>query len=168
MPIDNDTFEAELAEIDDNDPGSGSKLRRKLEEVLADNRELRGQVTASRAKDLISEKGLTFVKVDDLAAVPLDELETKAAELEETRRNDFETTLRSRFEAQGLSGDELDKTVSAIIDGQAPAQETGGASPQPPTADAITRQRQVTGGTTVPAVNPENLSTRQKFEHGLS
>lgn len=162
-----DQIEAEMAEIDDSAPDSGSKLRKKLEQVLAVNRELSNQVTTSRAKEIISEKGLTFVKVDDLTSVPLDELEAKAAELEETRKAEFETTLRSRFEAQGLSGSQLDEVVQAILDGQ-PAGDGGQSAPSPTTGlEAINRQRSVQGGSYTPPVNPENLSPRQKLELGL-
>lgn len=156
----------DLEQIDDNDPGSGSKLRRIISQLSNENKALKSQVTSFTARDVISTKGLQFVKVDDLVNLDPDEIETKAAELEQERRSDFESTLRARLETQGLSGSDLDSEVARILEGNGSAP-AGSTSSVP---EGVDRARAAAGAAAgpVPAVNPANLDAKQKFSFAFS
>lgn len=153
-----------MAEDDgsDLDGESGSSLRRKYEEALGENKELKSRLAGYTAADVISSKGLAYVQPEDLANVPLDKLEERAEEIDVERRKVFEGVLRRQFEQAGFAGAELDKQVEQFLQGQ-PRVEKPKVD-----AEAFGRIRQLGTGGTAPTRNPDSMSTMEKLEAGLS
>jgi len=68
-------------QVDDLDELDGSTLRKKLEKALGENKKLRDDVAGFKARSVITEKGFTLVKPEDLAGVDPDKVEERAAQL---------------------------------------------------------------------------------------
>ena len=111
-------------DIDDVEKREGGKgLRRKLEEALKENRELRSVATAAKAQEVIGANGLNLVTADDLQGVALDELEAKAAELQEQKVAERRQVVAGILSGKGLEGDELDAAIDEFIGGSEPASD---------------------------------------------
>lgn len=93
----------------------GGALRKKLEAALAENATLTGRLTALEAQNLIQTKGYKLISPEDLSDVSLEELAGKAEALESERAKLGEAALRRSLEARGMSGEELDNTVSTVL-----------------------------------------------------
>ncbi len=126
---------------------SGSVLRQKLEQALKENRTLKGDVASLRAERLISEKGLSLIKPEDLQGVDPDELEVKALALHKEREDQQLDGIRTVFRRKGLDGDDLEKAVADFVGPEAEHDEALGRI----------RSTSSLAGAPVKLVNPENL-----------
>jgi len=142
----------------------GGTLRTKLEESIGREKNLAGRLAVFEAANVISEKGYTYVQPEDLASVPLDQIAEKAEALQAERAGVFEGVIRRQLESAGVSGDDLEKQVADFTAGKA----VDGGGQVDPNADAISRIRSIGGGGTVPARNPETMSTMEKLQAGLT
>ena len=103
-------------------PTDGKGLRAKLEEALAEKRELQAELAALRAREVVREKGLDLVKPDDLKGVALDQLEQRAVELQQERERQQRELVRAALTRKGLSGTALDEAVEAFLAGDSAAE----------------------------------------------
>lgn len=138
MPENDDT----KVESDD-----GGTLRKKLEAALGENAKLKETLTGLQAAELIREKGYKHVTPSDLQGVELSEIATKAAEIETEKAAAGAEAVKRMLEAKGLAGDELTKTLDALLGNE----DTQGA--------ALERIRQIgqIQGTPPPKVEDEGL-----------
>lgn len=107
-----------FADIDDDDEGgqSGGKLRQKLESVLRENGDLKGEVSRYKARDVLTEKGFTLVKPEDLDGVAASDIEAKAQTIQQERQKQQEDLLRDALGRKGYEGDELEEMLADMID----------------------------------------------------
>lgn len=135
---------------------SGSALRAERDRVAGENKTLREELAQFRAKEVLSAGNYDLVEVDDLAKVDGDLTET-AQKIQEDRQSLVEKLLRKRFEQDGLSGDDLDAAVSAIV--------TADQNPTDERLDSASRAGsfRAVGGKVPPIVDPATLSPMDKL-----
>lgn len=136
---------------------SGSSLRKKLEQALKENRTLKSDVNSLRAEKLISEKGFSLVKPEDLQGVDLEELEEKAGALHKEREDQQLDGIRQVFRRKGLDGDDLEKAVTEFV----------GTPEERDEALGRIRSTSSLTGTPVKLVNPENLHGEDLLKHAF-
>ena len=112
----------------DLEKASGSTLRTKLEEALAENRRLSERLVTLEAEKVIEAHGKGLVKPEDLKGVRPDQLEARVKELAEQRLEERKSVVREILEAQGLTGEELDAAVEDFLAGRGSTRE---AEPEP-------------------------------------
>lgn len=142
----------------DSENLSGSQLRQKLEQALAQNKELREKVAVADASALISKLELKHVSAKDLIGVSSKELESKAKEFDAQKKAEKDEFLKAALVERGLDGDQLDAALAALIDpvGQVIAEQN---SRQADLARA--------GGTPLPRRDVEGLSGAALITAGL-
>lgn len=101
----------------DLDKADGGTLRRKLEEAIAQNRDLEREAATFRAEKAIEAHGSDLVKPEDLMGVSKDGLEAKVQELHEQRLDTQKETVRTVLAKRGLEGDELEAAVEEFLGG---------------------------------------------------
>jgi len=132
----------------DQDPTSGGALRKQLEDTIELNKSLTAELSLVKARDLISEKGLKFVKADDLKGVALADLPAKAEALEAERQATRLDVLKDILREQGVSEDQLEGAVAGF-QGTKPGASADDFA-------ALTRLSSV-GGSTPPKVDVSQL-----------
>jgi hypothetical protein len=150
-----DTF---LDDDDTDEQESGSGLRKKLEAAIASNKKLTEQLSTLRVKDLIVEKGLKYVKPEELAGVALDEIEKRATDLEASRRVERASIAREVFVSQGLEGDDLEAAVADLVSGSSKEK-----SAEDEALERTSAARKVTG-TPAPLVDTSGLTGQARLE----
>jgi hypothetical protein len=147
----------EIAKVD-----GGSGLRRKLEEVLAENQELRSSVLTSQAEKVLGGNKYPLVSTDDLSGVGLEELEERAEALQQERLQARESTVRAVLAEKGYEGEDLDRMVGDLIGPSAEGK-------QDPDSEAWKRFRagSVTGGKLEPVVKENDLHGLDAIAHAL-
>lgn len=150
----------------ENESGSGSKLREKLEETLSTNKELMKELAFYKAKDVINAKGFNLVKPEDLEGVALDKLEERAEALQAERQDLQKSLVQDIFKKQGLEGEELEAAVQAFIGGEV-TPPTGESTEA---AETVERVRSLQGIDSLPAATtpPSQLHGIQAIEYGLA
>lgn len=148
----------ELDKIEREEGGSG--LRRKLEDALRQNAELTGKVALYEAGQLISEKGYTLVKPEDLSGVKPNELEAKAEALQQQREGERKSLVREMLAKKGYADAELDLAVDEWFAGEG-FEADGSDFAEITEADSL-------GGRPVKRISPEQMSPLEKLEAGLS
>jgi len=142
---------------DESENESGSSLRKKLERALKENRTLKGDVASLRAEKLISEKGLSLIKPEDLQGVDPEELEEKALALHKEREDSQLDGIRTVFRRKGLDGDDLERAVNEFV----------GVGEERDEALGRVRSTSSLTGTPVKLVNPENLHGEDLLLHAF-
>ena len=103
---------------------SAGDLRSKLEQALKRNRELEADVAAFNASRVISDKGFSLVKPEDLAGVPVAELEAKAAAIQAQRQDEQRGLLKDVLQKRGYEGDDLESALTALLGDSKPESQT--------------------------------------------
>lgn len=143
-----------LDKATEGDAESGKGLRKQLKAVLAENRDLRKQVVASKAAELIRSKGYDLVETKDLPDdVSLDDVEAKLEALHKERTDILAKGIRAQYVRQGVEGEDLDAAVEEFLAGRATS------TTREPETEQFERVRRLAGvaGDPVPAVNTERL-----------
>lgn len=128
---------------------SGSALRQKLEEALAELATLRGENHSLKVQALISRADLNLVKDSDLDGVDPDSLESTAKEIQSTRQAEQVTLLMKA----GLD----EEAAKKVVAGESAVGDTNGRKAE----DALRRIQvagRVGGGEKPSAVPKEGFS----------
>lgn len=151
-------FEEEIEDEDDLDPKS---LRGKLAAAAKRERALTEELHGLKVKDVLTVKGFSLVKPEDLKGVDLDKVEAEAERIEKERQTLQESLLRDALKRRGFEDDELDEMVKGLAGQEAAETED---------AKAISRIKGL--GTLdskpVPARNPEKLHGDEAIMAGLA
>ncbi len=133
----------------DDENLSGSALRKKLEQAIEQNRDLRSKVASFEATEVIGRLGLKNVTAADLVGVAPKDLEAKAQEVEAQKAAEKENILKAALVDRGLNADQIESALAALTDpkGLALSEQIGRA------ADLVRA-----GGTPVPKTETEGLS----------
>lgn len=149
----------DIDEVEKREGGKG--LRRKLEEALKENRQLRGVAVSAEAAKVIGEKKLSLVKAEDLSGVELDQLEAKAVELQEQRIAERTEVIKGVFASKGLDGEDLDTAVEDFLGGS-------GEAAQEDSPWSAVHEASAADGKPAPAVDPSKLHGVQAIEFALA
>jgi len=133
--------------IEGNEPESGKSLRDRLAEAERARRELETEVTGYRAKEIISSKGFTHVKPEDLVGVASTDLEKKAEEIEAAKAALESEVLKAALLRRGVSADEVEGAVAQLL----------GKSEEQDQSESLALLSQVSkvAGTPAPRTNPD-------------
>jgi hypothetical protein len=148
-----------------NDDGEGGQdgkgLRKQLEAALAANRQLQEQLSTFQAEKVLSDKGFTLVKPEELKGVAPDQIEAHAQKLQTERAALQQELLKDALTKLGIE-----------VDGDALEDVVAGAAPkntETTEADAASRIRGLGRQDTRPVtpINPDKLHGFDAIRAGI-
>jgi len=145
---------------------SGGELRKKLEDALQENGELKGLVSTYAATETIRSEGFNLVKAEDLVGVPPGEIAAKAKEIQESRFADRRSTVIDVLRNTGVPESDLETQADAMLQGQAQV----GTAPVATEQDSAAWGRALgmsQGGQPSPMVNQADLHGSDAIAYGL-
>lgn len=149
-----------VSELDEEDESSAKGLRAQLEQALSTNRQLADENSTMKTEKVLTAKGFSLVKPEDLKGVAAADVEAKAKTIQEEREKLQSDLLRAALQSRGIEGDDLEDMLSEMVT----------TSPEDETVEATKRVRSLSGVESRPAprVDMTKLHGEQAIEAALA
>jgi hypothetical protein len=151
-----------MSEFDDL---SGGELRKRLEDALGENRELKGLVSGYAAGEAIRAEGFDLVKPEDLVDVPPGEINAKAKEIQESRFAERRSTVIDVLRNTGVAEADLEGQADAMLQGQMQTAAQGQSADTAAWSRALGMSQ---GGAPAPQTNQAELHGNDAIAYGLT
>lgn len=138
-------------------------MRKQLGKLGRDNKSMSERLARYEAQDLISTKGYTEVKPEELVGVAEDQREETAKKLHEERRGQKESLLREVYGEMYEDEEQIEEAVAAHLSGTKVREDHS-------TEEQVSRARTLghQDAQRTPAVDPRKLQGEDAIAHALS